>query len=160
MRRAGPVSMGTPAQPYRPARAGFVGSMVTIALALFGLALLWVDLGAGGLRMFGGLSREDAVREAASAGGARWPGTSVTVRDEGAGRATVERRWLSMPESTMTIVEEPDGWYDGGSPSFGRGEAVQVALVCLVIPAIAGIATWRVVKRSRALLAPGGLGAR
>ena len=159
-RAAAATSLHARPQPFRPAGAGAMGWSFAVVLAVFGLALLWVDGGAGGLNVFGGLSREEAIREAASAGGVSWPGTTVSVRGDGERRAVVERRWLSMTEATTSIVERRDGWYDGGSPSLGPGEAVQAAIVCLVVPAIAGVTTWRLVRRSRASLASAGAGAR
>ena len=146
------------AQPRGPFAWGsspaLLGWSVAIAVAAAGLLWLLWDGGLGGLRHFGGLSRDAAIREAASAGGVEWPGSVLSVRDQGEDRAVVERRWLSMSESKMSIVKRRDGWYDGGSPDLGPGEAAQAALVCLVVPATCGLLTRSLVKRGRSSWRP------
>ena len=77
-------------------------------------------------------SAESAQRAAVDAGGRfRWPGTSVRAVDVAPGRVDVERRWMGLQESVVTVKETPAGW-DLSSPRAGPGHALQVTIACII----------------------------
>lgn len=91
----------------------------------------------------------EAARPAAveAAGRHRWPGTSVRLTEIDSQSVRVERRWLGMRESTVTVRETAAGW-DIASPEAGSGHAVQVLLGVLVPGALVGGLIFVVIRRA------------
>lgn len=81
-----------------------------------------------------------------AAGRHRWPGTSVRLTEIDSQSVRVERRWLGMRESSVTVQETAAGW-DIASPEAGSGHAVQVLLGALVPGALAGGMTYVALRR-------------
>ncbi len=125
-----------------------VGAGVGLAVAL----MLWVVLFAQAVEIAPNrYPTFEAARPAAvEAGGRhRWPGTSVLIAEIDSRSVQVERRWLGMSESTVTVRETAAGW-DIASPEAGFGHAVQVALGALVPGGLVGGLTYVVLRRSSA----------
>ena len=73
-----------------------------------------------------------AVPEAIDAGGRhRWPGTTVRVRTVDDRETEVERRWLGLSESTVTLAQDDEGWRVRGAVD-GPGRFAQIVIACIV----------------------------
>ena len=60
-----------------------------------------------------------------------WPGTTALVRSADRDRAEIQRRWLGLPESTVTLTRTARGWTVQGVTT-DIGWLAQVSLGCLL----------------------------
>ena len=79
---------------------------------------------------------ELALPAAMDAGRPAWPGTTLTTRVLDHQTIEVQRRWLGVPESYLTL-HRTDGRWSVAGPTTDAGWFAQVVLAC-VLPSTAG----------------------
>lgn len=67
----------------------------------------------------------------------RWPGTTIRVRQVDGQHFVIERRWLGMRESVVSVEQEGSAW-SVAETELGPGRTAQEVLACVVPGAAVG----------------------
>lgn len=116
-----------------------------VGVVLFALLFVWAFEGAPPDPIVVG-SREKAVETARAVLGPEWPGSDVSVIDNEGQAEILERRWLSLWETQVSVGPTGGGWEVAKAFDYSSVAKGLQALILAVISFIAGALVFRLLR--------------